>query len=338
MTEREKVNNNIMIKMRYHMDAGTMDILAAVLTQELSAVEITGNTTLPATRDDANSYIMELFRVQKAPKLSERTVRQYMDAVRRLIDTVQKPLTDVTSMDIDRYLAGLRSCNQEVSINNQRRHISAVYTWMRRSHIVQENPCESVDPYKVPLKPIDHMEPEETEQLKAGCRHKRDRALIEVLRSTAMRVGELENVKVRDVDWRQGQLLIYGEKTRAYRPVCLDSVALKYLGEYITERGVSPSSPEPLFTTLKSGQHEGLTRAGIRAAVKGIKQRANMDRRVYPHLFRKTTATNIVKRGGSVHDAGEYLGHKDRSTAGQYYAYVSQDHTVDIFNRYVATV
>lgn len=52
MTEREKVKNNIMIKMRYHMDAGTMDILAAVLTQELSAVEITGNTTLPATRDD----------------------------------------------------------------------------------------------------------------------------------------------------------------------------------------------------------------------------------------------------------------------------------------------
>lgn len=338
MTEKEKVKNNIMIKMRYHMDAGTMDILAAVLTQELSAVEITGNTTLPATRDDTNEYIMQLFMLKKAPKLAESTVKQYTDAIQRLTNYCQKPLTRITSMDIESWLNSIAKNNINTSLNNQRRHVSAFFTWLRRSHIVQENPCESVDPYKVPLKPIDHMEPEETEQLKAGCLHKRDRALIEVLRSTAMRVGELENVKVRDVDWRQGQLLIYGFKTRAYRPVCLDSVALKYLGEYITERGVSPSSPEPLFTTLKSGQHEGLTRAGIRAAVKGIKQRANMDRRVYPHLFRKTTATNIVKRGGSVHDAGEYLGHKDRSTAGQYYAYVSQDHTVDIFNRYVATV
>ena len=55
-------------------------------------------------------------------------------------------------------------------------------------------------------------------------------------------------------------------------------------------------------------------------------------------LFRKTTASNIVKRGGSIHDASEYLGHKDRSTTGRYYTYLSEDHTIEIFNKYVASV
>ena len=81
-----------------------------------------------------------------------------------------------------------------------------------------------------------------------------------------------------------------------------------------------------------------MTTGGIRGAIKTIKKRSQLDRRVYPHLFRKTTASNIVKRGGSVHDAGEYLGHKDRSTAGQHYAFVSEEHTIEIFNKFVAIV
>ena len=81
-----------------------------------------------------------------------------------------------------------------------------------------------------------------------------------------------------------------------------------------------------------------MTIAGIRSSIKTISNRSKVNRRVYPHLFRKTTASNIVKRGGSIHDAGEYLGHKDRSTAGQHYAYISEDHTVEIFNKFVATV
>lgn len=63
-----------------------------------------------------------------------------------------------------------------------------------------------------------------------------------------------------------------------------------------------------------------------------------LDRKAYPHLFRKTTASDIVKRGGTIHDAGEYLGHKERITTGRYYVYVGEEHTIDIFNKFVATV
>lgn len=115
------------------------------------------------------------------------------------------------------------------------------------------------------------------------------------------------------------------------------SVAIKYITDYIFSRNLGLNSSEYLFTSIKS-KHEPLTIGGIRCAIVSISNRSKINRRVYPHLFRKTTASNIVKRGGSVHDAGEYLGHKDRSTAGQHYAFVSEEHTIEIFNKYVAMI
>ena len=239
-------------------------------------------------------------------------------------------------MDIEMFLYNIAKTNDAVSVNNHRRNLSAFYTWMRKSHIIFENPCESIEPFKEITKPIDHMLPEEFEQLKSGCKHKRDRAMIEFLRCTAMRVGEVVNVKISDINWRDGKIQVYGNKNRTYRPVCLDSIAIKYITDYIFSRGLNLNSNEYLFTSIKC--NAPLQIGGIRSSVITIAKRANIDRRIYPHLFRKTTASNIVKRGGSMHDAGEYLGHKDRSTAGKHYAFISEEHTIDIFNKYVAAI
>ncbi len=153
-----------------------------------------------------------------------------------------------------------------------------------------------------------------------------------------MRVGELEHVKVSDVDWKTGKIDIYGEKTRTFRVAYLDAVALKFLSDYMAERNVPYNCAQALFTTLKGDKAIPLSSSAIRGAIGAIRNRADLNRRVYPHLFRKMCATNIIRRGGSIHDAGEYLGHKDRSTAGRHYAYVGTDHVHDIFKRYVAAV
>lgn len=338
MTAKEKVRNDVLLQMRNHVDFQELNILENVLTKVLAGVEVIEMETLPATTEDSNAYIWELFMLKKAPKLSVRTVERYRDVLRHFADHSHKPFVKVTSMDVELYLAAIRKDNADVSLDGQRRCLSAFFTWMRKSHLIVENPCDAIEPYKIVEKPIDHMEPEEMEQLKTGCRTKRDRALIEFLRSTAVRVGEAEQVRVCDVDWRTGEVNTYGEKGRRYRTACLDSVALKYLSDYVESRHIPYSSTEPLFTCTRGNIHKGLTRASIRSTVDTIRERAGIERRVYPHLFRKTTATNIIKRGGSVHDAGEYLGHKERSTAGRYYTYMGKDHTMEIFKKYVAIV
>lgn len=242
MDKKEELKNNIMLKMRYHLDSQELDLLGVVLTDELTKVEVDAPETELATVDNTNEYIMDLFMLKKAPKLSDKTVRQYTDAVRRLIDHCQKPLTRITSMDVEGWLNSIKSCNSNTSLNNQRRHLSAFFTWMRKSKIVTENPVESVEIYPEIQKPVDHMEAQEYEELKTGCIRKRDRAMMELLRSTAIRVGEAERLNVNDIDWRAGSVSVYGQKTRTYRTVYLDDIALKYLGEYIQERGCGINS------------------------------------------------------------------------------------------------
>ena len=181
------------------------------------------------------------------------------------------------------------------------------------------------------------MEAEETEQLKAGCKYKRDRALIEFMRSTAMRRGEIPPVKINDIDFRAGKLTIFGEKAQRYRTVFLDSVALHFIKDYLEERGVTENSNEHLFTHIRGDRTQGLDSEGIYASIKKIAERAGVDKRVYPHLFRKTTATNICKRGGSDSAAGEYLGHAPRSVTEKNYTFKGDQHVEQIFHNYVET-
>lgn len=259
---------------------------------------------------------------RKAPKLKKKTVDAYMLTIRELITLLNKPLNQITEGDIEYYLYRKSQLgNNNTSLNNCRRNISAFYTWMRKVKIVSENPCDGIDTYTQVEKPIDHLEPTEWELLKKGCWDARSRALIEFMRCTAMRRGEIPQVKICDVDFSTGAIEIFGHKASRYRTVYLDKVAIFYIREYLRERRVAETSNQYLFTHLRGNADLQLG-----------------DRRIYPHLFRKTTATAIVKRGGSEDAAGEYLGHAPRNVAGKHYTYKSTQHVEQIFRNYVESV
>ena len=254
------------------------------------------------------------------------------------ISLINKPLNKISESDVEFYLLTKQPTNTNASLNNLRRNLSAFFTWMRKEKIISENPCDGIEPYTVIEKPIDHMEATDVEKLKLGCIRKRDRALIEFMRSTAMRRGEVPLVKISDIDFRSGKIVIFGEKTQKYRTVFLDDVAIHYVREYLNERGVLDSSREPLFTHIRGDKTKALDVDGVYSAIRDIARRAGMDRRVYPHLFRKTTATNICKRGGSVDAAGEYLGHAPRNVTDRHYTYKGDKYVEQIFHNYVEAV
>lgn len=338
MNTKERVRNDILVGMRMHLDACTMQILDAIIIKTMQNVEMTETTTLPATLDDTNQYIMQLFDTKKAPRLSSKTVEFYKSTINEFMTLVSKPLNKITESDVEYYLQTKRSGNTNASLNNLRRNLSAFFTWMRKEKIIGENPCDGIEPYTMVEKPIDHMEATDMEKLKKGCVYARDRALIEFMRSTAMRRGEVPLVKVCDIDFRNGKLVIFGEKTQKYRTVFLDNVAIHYIQEYLKGRGVSKSSREPLFTHLRGDRTKVLDVDGVYSSIKDIARRAGMDRRVYPHLFRKTTATNICRRGGSEDAAGEYLGHAPRNVTGKHYTYKGDRYVEQIFHSYVEAV
>lgn len=337
MTRKEIFRNEILMKMKYHLDKDKLTMLETALAESLYQVDIVDAVTLPATMDMSNSYILELYELKRGLVLKESTMQGYMIVAREFVRYVNKPLVQVNREDIEYYLRWKkREGNTGCSLNNKRRKLNSLFNWMRKNKFILENPMDEIDHFKETLKPVDHLAAEEVEQLKEGCRTKRDRALLEWMRSTAMRKGEIPYVNIDQIDWNTGEVQIYGEKTDTYRTVYLDKVAMKYIKEYIAGRGLQVGSSQPLFTHMRGDKEKALTKSGIYAEVKRIARRSGLERRVYPHLLRKTTATNIVRRGGNTEEAGIYIGHKPQGVTARHY--ISNEDVSKIFRMYVETI
>lgn len=339
VSEKDQLKNNIIIRMKAHVDSNTLTILEHVLVKELHGIEIQRMETLPSTEVDSNQYIRDLFDARKAPKISEKSADNYRNQIKDLIEYTGKSLLHINDMDVESYLLDYAGRgNSLTTVNNARRFISAFFTWMRKSHLILCNPCDNVEVRKEIHKPIEHMTAEEMEIVRNGCKTKRDRALVEFLRSTAVRVGEIPQIRICDISWGKelGTISILGHKTGKYRTVCLDSVAEHYILEYLKDRNESTVSNEPLFARHR--ENKPIMESGIYSRIKKIAANSGIEKNVYPHLFRKTTATNIIRRGGSDDAAGEYLGHTPEGVTGRHYTYKGDDHILEIFKHYVAAV
>lgn len=339
MTVKEQVKDNVLMAMRIYLDPATMDILESVIVKEFHNVEMTEIETLPATTLDVNTYIISLFETMKENKLSQNTINYYIGTIREFIALIDKPLNKVDQMDIMVYLNEKKkrgNCN--TSLNNLRRNLSAFFTWMRKKKMIQDNPCDGVEPYPEKKKPIEHLEADEFELLKTGCKSNRDRAMLEFFRCTAMRVGEVPQVCINDINFATGEIEILGEKNREYRTVMLDSVAFEYIERYLAERKLGHDSKEHLFVRSKGEPNVPLKKDGIYYAIKTIAKRSELDKNVYPHIMRRSCATTIIRRGGTDEIAGEYLGHTPSSVTGRHYTAKGKERISEIFNKYVRAV
>lgn len=355
-TMKEIVRDNILVAMKPYLDAVAMDLLNQAIVKALFPVEVVESQTLPATQENTNEYIFKMYMAKKAPKLSGETNSYYLNSVKHLIAFTGKSLVSITDMDIEFYLQWYKNVgfrgkgNQEITVNNERRNISAFFTWMRKTRIVTENPVESVEKWSEIDKPIDYLQDWEMEALRDACKQQtagkvtnikeyrealRDRALLEFLRSTAIRVTECSMLDLSSIDWNKGEVLVYGKKTRKYRKACIDDVAKYHLKKYIDSR--SDDNPA-LFVSLKSPNRR-MQKTSIEYAIHEIAERSILDRRVYPHLLRKTTATNMAKKGCPRELVAFYLGHKDGNTQtlNKHYAATSPEQIIAAFWQYGAT-
>lgn len=349
-TQKEILRDTILTQMRPFLDSVTLEMLNNVIVEALFNVDVVDMETLPATRETTNEYILELYMMKKVPKLSKQTAKYYLLTINHFIEFTGKSLLNVTDMDVEYYLHNYaKKGNTETTVNNERRNLSAFFSWMRKSHLISENPVDNVEKWTEVEKPIDYLRDWEFEALRDACKRQqgekikdinayrealRDRALLEFLRSTAIRVGECVSVNKSDIDWNNGEVLVYGHKTKRYRKACIDDVSKYHLKKYIDSR---TDDNEALFVSLKS-PHRRMQKTSIEYAIRSIADRSILDRRVYPHLLRKTTATNMAKRGCPRELIAFYLGHKDGNTKtlNKHYAATDPAQITAAFWRYGA--
>lgn len=328
-TIKAEIINNVLVAMSlYIMEQQTLSILEKIMQQELVRVNMEEITTLPAERKDdisqRNQYIIQLFLVKKRD-LARGTKENYLNAIRRLLTEITaKSLDQMDTTDIDWYLSryeirnvsGGGKKNQPSTYNNERRFLSAFFTWMRLEKLITDNPVESIPAKKVPLKPIDYYSPEESARLRDACKNIRERALLEVLRSTGARIGEIADIILDQIDLRTGDIWIQGEKSGRYRTIYLDDDARHYYGLYLNSR----KDECPYMFPRSRKPYGKMTTCGFRAILKAIRKRAGLTCRVYPHKSRKTLGMNLKNRGVDIGTIQEIMGHADPGVTARYYA------------------
>ena len=154
MSAKEKLKNDIIVGMHMHLDLNKQMILETVIVKALQNLDIKELETFPATVDNTNKYILDLFWARKAPKISKKTADYYISTVQELITCINKPLNVITQSDVEYYLYKKQPSNNNTSLNNLRRNLSAFFKWMRKTKRIADNPCEGIEPFIEKSKPI----------------------------------------------------------------------------------------------------------------------------------------------------------------------------------------
>ena len=226
------------------------------------------------------------------------------------MQALNKRLQEITVNDLRYYLAAYQE-QRGISLaylETLRHYISSFFAWLNDEGYISRNPARRLKRVKVPQKIRKPYTAEEREHLRCLARTERDLALMEVLYSTAGRIGEILSLNRSDVDFTGREVIVYGKKGKKERAVCLTEEAAYHLRKYLAGR--TDSNPA-LFVSLRS-PHERLTAKAVQAMLRKLGNAAGIH--AHPHKFRRTLLTDASVRGMSLQELQAYAGHAKPET------------------------
>mgnify|MGYP006066150529 CR=1 FL=1 len=274
-------------------------------------VEETGLRTIDRSwEDDLEDFLMSKALEGKSPE----TVKRYHYELSRLLSYINKAVADIMPGDISGYMRMYKKIRQvsNQTLKNVRTVYSSFFGWLRDRDRVRENPMILVEDVKVEQVLKKPYTDEERERMLRACECLRDKAMLEFLYSTAVRVSELARLDRKDVRFGSKDLIVYGKGAKERR-VYLNDRTNMYMREYLQSRTDNNSA---LFVSVKS-PHKRLTKAGIEDIIRRIGSRAGVDK-AHPHRFRRTALTNALNRGMPLQEAMLLAGHAKPETTMRY--------------------
>lgn len=256
-------------------------------------------------------HYLQLFLARKKTEgKSERTIKQYQFHLSRLLQYLNMPIGKITENDLFCYMATYKKTRNvsNVYLDNMRLVFSSFFTWLNTKGYIPRNPTRGLEPVKKEKRIKKPLSDEELERLRWICEQERDLALIEFLYSTGVRVSELVALNRQDIDFYGKNVVVYGKGNKE-RETYLTATACLHLKEYLDKR---TDTNEALFVSTKQ-PHERLTVAGVERILHRLGSTAGVDK-VHPHRFRRTMATNILRKGMPLEEVKELLGHTKLDT------------------------
>lgn len=309
------------------------EYLTANQSQKLQKVLISRLTdqTKPVGIVSNSNYLAMFLNAKKIEGCSERTLAYYKTTVEKLLDGITDPIRKVTTDDIREYLAnyqGLNDCSK-TTIDNIRRNISSFFTWLEEEDYIIKSPMRRIHKIKTTKTVKEVISDEEIERMRDKCKNLRDLAIIDLLYSTGMRIGELVRLNIDDIDFEERECIVFGKGDKERR-VYFDAKTKIHLMGYINSR--SDDNPA-LFVTLNA-PCDRLKISGVEIRLRRLGQEIGINR-VHPHKFRRTMATRAIDKGMPVEQVQKLLGHSQIDTTMRY-AIVNQTNVKVAHRKFIA--
>lgn len=280
----------------------------------------------------SNDEFLKLFLdAKKVEGCSERTIRFYKSTIEHLLFSIDTPVRKMTTEIIRNYLVEYQKINNcsNVTVDNIRRNLSSFFSWLEEEDYILKSPMKRIHKIKTKTVVKNVISDEGIEKLRDNCSSIRDLAIIDLLYSTGIRVGELVNLNIDDIDLDGRECVVYGKGDKERR-VYFDAKAKVHLREYIESR---KDNNKALFVTLDA-PHDRLKISGVEIRLRQLGRKLELER-IHPHKFRRSMATRAIDKGMPIEQVQKILGHSQIDTTMQY-AMVNQNNVKTSHQKYMA--
>jgi len=315
---------NILNDMAEFLNVMQMKKLQKVLIYHL-------NEAKQVQEEISNEKYLEMFLTAKQIEgCSDRTIQYYRVTIEHMLKRITIPLRQIATEDIRQYLIDYQKINNcgKVTIDNIRRNLSSFFSWLEEEDHILKSPVKRIHKIKTKTVVKEVISDESIEILRDNCKEKRDLAIIDLLFSTGMRVGELVNLDIADIDFNERECIVYGKGDKERR-VYFDARTKIHLQLYLKSRH---DSNEALFVSERK-PHKRLQIGGVETLIRNLGVKVGI-KKAHPHKFRRTLATGAIDKGMPIEQLQQLLGHRRIDTTLMY-AMVKQSNVKMAHRKYI---
>lgn len=327
---KEELITGVMQQMLPYLDNAQLKQLKQVMEQILFYYEIT-DAEVKQVEDDSNELMAMFIAAKRIEGCSEKTLKYYQTTIAAMITSLGKNVRHILTEDLRTYLTDYQSNHQSsrVTIDNIRRILSSFFSWLEDEDYIIKSPVRRIHKVKTASSIKETYSDEDLEKMRDNCEELRDLAMIDMLASTGMRVGEMVLLNRNDINFTERECKVFGKGDKE-RVVYFDARAKLHLQEYLESR---VDDNPALFVALRA-PHRRLQIGGIEHRLREMGKRLNIPK-VHPHKFRRTLATMAIDKGMPIEQLQRLLGHQRIDTTLQY-AMVKQSNVKTAHRKYIS--
>lgn len=288
-------------------------------------------TDEPIETSDNQEYLEMFLAAKRIEGCSERTISYYRSTIYNMLISIDLPIRKMMTENLRLYLTEYQlRCNcGKVTIDNVRRNLSSFFSWLEEEDFIIKSPIRRIHKVKTGTTVKEVISDESIEIMRDGCDSIRDLAMIDLLYSTGIRVGELVNLDISDIDFEERECIVYGKGDKERR-VYFDARTKLHIQAYLKER---TDSNKALFVSLNQ-PNKRLRISGVEIRLRELGRKLKINR-VHPHKFRRTMATRAIDKGMPIEQVQHILGHQQIDTTMKY-AMVIQNNVKASHRKYIS--